>query len=434
GFLSVRFGRKLLLSLSVAGFTVASALCGAAVSLEQMVLFRTLQGVFGAALVPLTQSMMLDLYTDEERGRALAMWGMGVMVGPILGPTLGGWLTQTYDWRWIFYINVPFGIVSFLGLALFGSETPKDKVRKFAGYGFAMLALAAAGIQLMLDRGERVGWFDSSEIVIYATVAFAGVILFLHHMLISKNPFIDRRIFHDRNFVVGTIFYFSIASVMFTTLALQPLMLQNLMGHPVLATGILIAPRGFGMMIGMFLSGRMANHIDSRLLMGFGLTLTSFATYEMSRFNLYTQDVAFIWTGIVQGIGIGTVFVALNLVSYATLDVRLRSEAAAIANAVRTFGSSVGISVVFGFLIHATQVNHARLTENVTWFNDTLRGPAMPGLWDMATEQGRAAFDFELMRQAQMMAFSTNFQLIFFATLAIFPLLLFIRPLKRATT
>ncbi|MBI1181229.1 MAG: DHA2 family efflux MFS transporter permease subunit [Alphaproteobacteria bacterium] len=426
GFLALRYGRKSIYLMSIAGFTVASALCGLATTLDEMLIFRALQGVLGAGLIPLSQSIMLDSYPDHERGKAMAVWGVGVMVGPILGPTLGGYLTEFYNWRWIFYINVPFGVLSFIGLALFSQDTPLDKERKFAGYGYAALALGIMAFQLMLDRGERQDWFQSSEIVLWAVLAFTGFYLFIHHMVFSKNPFVHREILRDRNFVAGSMFYFCVAMVLYTSMALVPVMLQNLMGYPVLTTGMIIAPRGFGMMIGMTTVGRLAQRGgDPRLFIIIGLSLTIFTLWEMSRFNLYTGEFELIWIGVVQGIGIGMTFVSLNLISYSTLSTRLRTEAASFANTMRTFGSSMGIAVVFAFQTRASQLNHATLSELFTPFNNAFNY-LKPDVWDLGSAAGRAAIDAELTRQASMMAFTTDFQLVMIATICILPLLLLV--------
>jgi DHA2 family multidrug resistance protein len=427
GFLALRYGRKTIYLISIAGFTIASALCGIATSLDEMLIFRALQGVLGAALIPLSQSIMLDSYPDHERGKAMAVWGVGVMIGPILGPTLGGYLTEYYDWRWIFYINVPFGILSFIGLALFSQDTPLNKERKFAAYGYGALAIAIVSFQLMLDRGERADWFESGEIILWAVLAFTGFYLFVHHMVFSKNPFVHREILKDRNFVAGSLFYLAVAMVLYTSMALVPLMLQNLMNYPVLTTGIIIAPRGFGMMMGMTVVGRLAQRgYDPRMFITIGLLMTIYSLWEMSHFNLYTSQAELIWIGIVQGVGIGMTFVSLNLISYATLDMRLRTEAASFANTMRTFGSSMGIAVVFAFQTRASHINHALLAENVTPFNQVFQ-TLKPDIWDLGSAAGRAVIDAELTKQAAMMAFTTDFQLVMIATICIFPLLLLVR-------
>src|SRR5712664_2964672 len=237
GFLAMRFGRKRLFLVAVAGFTVASILCGIATTLPEMVLFRLIQGIFGAPLVPLSQSVLLDSYPQEKHGSAMAMWGIGVMVGPILGPTLGGWLTEYYNWRWVFYINLPIGILAWLGLAAFVRETPIDRSRRFDLLGFALLSVALGAFQMMLDRGQSLDWFQSREVMLEAMLAGLAFYLFLSHMFTSDQPFIEPRLFKDRNFSVGLVFIFMVGVVLLATMALLPPFMQNLMGYPGIDVG-----------------------------------------------------------------------------------------------------------------------------------------------------------------------------------------------------
>src|SRR5690606_25548488 len=248
GFVAARFGRRRLFLWSVVGFTITSMLCGAAQNLEQIVLFRLLQGVFGASLVPLSQAVLLDAYPREQHGSAMALWGLGVMVGPILGPTLGGWLTEYYDWRWVFYINLPFGILAWLGITAYVHETPLQHGRRFDWFGFAMLSLAIGAFQMMLDRGHTLDWFASTEIAVEAILAGAGLYLFVAHMLTHDHPFLEPQLFRDRNFVVGLLFIFVVGMILLTTMTLLPPFLQNLLGYPVVDVGVLLAPRGVGTM------------------------------------------------------------------------------------------------------------------------------------------------------------------------------------------
>jgi len=433
GFLSIRFGRKRVFVLSIVGFTLSSALCGLATSIDDMVLYRILQGMSGAALVPLSQAMILDLYADHERGKAMSMWGLGIMIGPIMGPTLGGYLTEYYDWRWVFFINLPVGIAATFIMARYATETPLNHTRKFAAWGFFMLAVSVGCLQLMLDRGESEGWFTSTEIIIWGAVAFVGIYLFVTHMMTSDNPFIDLRILKDRNFMIGSFLFFSVTLIMFTVLALTPLMLQNLLGYPVVDAGFLIAPRGFGMMMGMVIGGRLADHVDGRHLMAFGLLLNVISLYEMTNFSLTMSSWPIVWTGVVQGLGIGLVFVLINILSYETLPMALRSEATAIANAIKTLGSSIGISIIFTLLIRNTQKNMALLSENVTNANEMMHSPHLPALWDLTTEQGRAMMNWEIGRQAQMMAYITDFQYILIATIFSIPLVYTIKKRQKHT-
>ncbi|HEX5690725.1 MAG TPA: DHA2 family efflux MFS transporter permease subunit, partial [Roseiflexaceae bacterium] len=271
GWMVARFGRKQVFLFTVAGFTVSSMLCGMAGSLEQMVVFRLLQGVFGAPLVPLSQTVLLDSYPREKHGQATALWGVGIMVGPIMGPTLGGWLTEYYNWRWVFYINLPIGLLTLAGLGLYLTESPRDKKLSFDWFGFLTLSLAIGALQMMLDRGEQLDWFGSTEIVLYAALCALGMYLFLVHTFTVDKPFLDREMFIDRNFSMGLIFIFLVGVLLLATMALLTPFLQNLLGYPVLTAGLLMGPRGIGTMIGMFMVGRMINLMDPRLLVVIGL-------------------------------------------------------------------------------------------------------------------------------------------------------------------
>ncbi|HMS81743.1 MAG TPA: DHA2 family efflux MFS transporter permease subunit, partial [Burkholderiaceae bacterium] len=308
GFLAGRFGRKRLLIGSVLGFTIASMACGAATSLGQIVLFRLLQGVFGACLVPLAQSVLLDTWPRERHAAAMAVWGVSVMLGPILGPTLGGWLTEYQSWRWVFYINLPLGIVTTLGLLAWLPETPLDRERRFDAIGFGFLALSLAALQLMLDRGESLDWFASREIVAEAVVAVLGLYLFVAHLLTHPAPFVDPRLFVDRNFAAGMATAFGTGTVLLATMTLLPPYLQGLMGYPVVDTGLALAPRGVGTAAAMIACGRIGDRIDPRALILLGLALTAFALHEMSGFDTSVSRATIAWTGVVQGLGIGFVF------------------------------------------------------------------------------------------------------------------------------
>src|SRR5262249_35986131 len=266
GWVADRFGRKRLFVICAAGFTFASALCGLAQNIEQMVGFRLLQGAFGAALVPLSQSVMLDSYPPEERGSAMAIWGIGVMLGPIMGPTLGAWLTDNYSWHWVFFINLPIGIVTVFGLMLFMQETDRRNDRPFDWFGFAALAVGIGALQLMLDRGEELGWFGSSEIVADAIVSAAGFYYFLAHSLTTATPFVRLELFRVRNFVAGCLFMVVIGVVLFGTMALVTPFMQNVVGYPILTTGILLAGRGVGTLIAMIIVGRLLKIIEARWL------------------------------------------------------------------------------------------------------------------------------------------------------------------------
>jgi DHA2 family multidrug resistance protein len=427
GWLSGRFGRKQVFLVAVAGFTVASMLCGTAESLTQMVIWRLLQGVFGAALVPLSQSVLLDINPREKHGSAMAVWGAGIMVGPILGPMLGGWLTEEYNWRWVFYINLPVGILAFLGIMAFLPRAGRDADRPFDFFGFAMLSLGIGALQMMLDRGELKDWFGSTEIIIEGALALCGLYVFLAHSLTAEHPFLHPALFKDRNFVAGLVLIFIVGIILLATLALLPPMLQNLMNYPVITTGIVTAPRGVGTLLAMLAVGRLVNRVDSRLLMFFGLALTAYSLYEMMGYSLQMGQGPIIWAGIVQGVGLGFIFVPLSAVTFATLPSEFRTEAAGIYSLLRNVGSSTGISIVQTLLIQNTQINHATIAEHVTRYNPMLHFPQIARFWDIHTTTGLAAINQEITRQAAMIAYIDDFKLMMIVTLAAIPMLLLVR-------
>jgi len=429
GFLAARFGRRRIFLAAVAGFTGASVLCGMAGSIEQMVLFRLLQGIFGAPLVPMSQSVLLDSYPKERHGSAMAMWGVGVMVGPILGPTLGGWLTESYNWRFVFYVNLPVGILTFLGLSTFLSESKITKLA-FDWFGFATLSLFIGALQMMLDRGEQLDWFSSAEIVLEAALAGLSLYLFLVHTVTSERPFIDPRMFRDRNFSIGLIFIFMVGIILLATLALLTPYLQNLMGYPVITAGLVLAPRGIGTMIAMIIVGRVINKVDPRALIISGLLLTSFALYEMAGFTPDVSQGTLIRTGIIQGFGLGFIFVPLSTITFATLTPEFRTQGTALFSLVRNIGSSIGISLVIFLLGRNTQVMHTELVQHITPFNDALQSGGPARVWDLATAAGRAALNAEITRQATIIAFNDDFKLMMIVALAALPLVLLLRRAK----
>jgi len=432
GFLSARIGRKRLFVISVTGFTLTSLLCGMAVSLEQIVLFRLLQGIFGAGLVPLSQSVLLDTFPKEKHGSAMAIWGVGVMVGPILGPTLGGYLTEYYNWRWVFLINLPVGILALAGILSFVPETETVR-RRFDLFGFTLLSLAIGSLQLLLDRGQSLDWFASPEIIIESMVAATCFYMFVSHMMTAREPFLEPGLFRDRNLVMGLIFIFIVGVVLLATLALLPPFLQNLMGFPVITTGEVLAPRGIGSMIAMLLVGRLVNRIDVRLLVAIGMTLTSVSLFEMAQFNLNISPMALVRTGIIQGLGLGFVFVPLSTVTFSTLDRRYRTEGTAMFSLMRNIGSSIGISVMVALAARSTQVNHAVLGEQLTRFRAPVQ-QFMDGQGaGLSGDNALALLNQELTRQSAAIGYLNDFQIMAWMTLAAIPLILLFRSAPRNT-
>lgn len=425
GWLADRFGLKRLFLASVGGFTLASMLCGLATSLEGMVLFRILQGIFGAALVPLSQTVLLDINPKERHGSAMALWGAGIMVGPIIGPTLGGWLTDTLGWRWVFFINLPVGLLAFFGILAFLPESGQRR-RGFDFFGFAMLALAIGAFQLMLDRGEQLDWFGSTEIVLEAAVALAAFWVFAVHTATAERPFIEPRMLRDRNFLIGIVFIFVIGIILLATMALLPPMLQKLMGYPTVTTGLVLAPRGVGTMVSMLLVGRLVRHVDARVLILAGLGLTAWSLHLMSGFSIEMDHVPIVTSGVIQGLGLGLVFVPLSTLAFATLEPGMRTDATSLFSLMRNLGSSVGISMVSTLLAQNTQVNHASLAEHVTPMSRALDGVPIAQLGEAATS-ALAYLNAEVTRQAAMIAYLDDFRLMMVVTLAAAPLLLLLR-------
>jgi len=436
GFLAERFGRKRLFLWSVVGFTLTSMLCGAAQNLPQIVVFRLLQGIFGAALVPLSQSILLDTYPKEKHASAMALWGVGVMLGPILGPSLGGWLTEYYSWRWVFYINLPFGILALFGIMAFVKETPVNSARRFDLLGFAFLSLGIGALQMMLDRGEVLDWFHSHEIVLELILALLGFYWFVAHIFTHRQPFIEPVIFKDRNFSMGLVFMFMVGIILLATMALLPPFLQNLLHYPVIDVGLVMAPRGVGVMIAMLLVGRLAGVIDPRKQVVFGLGLTAFSLWEMTLFNTDISPWDIIRTSVIQGFGLGFVFVPLSAIAFSTLHQRFRNEGTALFSLVRNIGSSIGISVVISQLQQNSQRNHAVFADYITHFNLPLKQVMQEGAWNIHTAQGLASLNAEVTRQAATLAYLQDFRLMMWITLAALPLIVFLKapaiPAKKA--
>ncbi len=426
GWLADRFGRKKLFVICVAGFTFASFLCALAQNIDEIVLFRLLQGMAGAALVPLSQSVLLDAYTVEERGQAMAMWGVGVMLGPIMGPTLGAWLTDNYSWHWVFLINLPIGLLTALGLMLFMEETKLYTHLRFDWFGFLALAVGIGSLQLMLDRGEQIGWFEASEIWIEAMIAVAGFYYFFAHSLTTPDPFVRFEMFKDRNFVSGVVFMIVIGVVLFGTLALVTPFLQNLLGYPIQTAGFLLGSRGVGTLLTMMVAPRLMVVIETRYILLLGLLLTGGTLYLFTGFSLDTSPQTIVAVSVAQGVGLGLLFIPVNTVAFMTLPGHLRTGGTAMLTLVRNIGSSVGISMVIAHLTEKTTEMHARLTEHVTPFNGALQMPDVASRLNMHTDTGRTLLDAILTRQANLIAYLNDYELLMVMTFAVIPLIVIV--------
>jgi len=432
GWIANRFGRKRVFIICAAGFTVASVLCGLAQDINQMVLFRLLQGVFGAALVPLSQAVMLDSYALHERAKAMSIWGMGVMMGPIMGPSLGAWLTETYSWHWVFFVNLPFGIVTVLGLLAFMDEIRANRSLRFDWFGFAALAVGIGAMQIALDRGEQLGWLESNEIIAEIIVSIVGFYYFFAHSLTTEKPFIQFAIFKDRNFIGGCVFMTVIGLVLFSTMALASPYLQSVIGYPIITAGLLLASRGCGTFVAMMLVGRLMRHIEARTLIITGLCLTCLSLFCMTGWTDQTGVGEIVTLSILQGFGFGLVFVPLSTVAFLTLPNHLRTDGTSMLTLLRNVASSIGISVVIARLTEGSRRVYAVLDEHVTPFNHAMQMPDVHSIINMGTDAGRALADVMLTLQAQIIAFSHDYQLVMIVTLCAIPLTLMIGSTKAA--
>jgi DHA2 family multidrug resistance protein len=426
GWLAGRFGRKRLMLYSIVGFTIASGLCGIATNLTELVGFRLLQGLFGAALVPMSQAILLDINPPERHGPAMSIWGMGAILGPIIGPALGGWLTDNYNWRWVFFINLPIGAAAFAGLWFFLHEGKNADRVKLDLFGFSMLALAIASLQVMLDRGQQLDWFSSREICTEAVASVFFFYLFIVQTMTARQPFINLSLFSDRNFLASCIFGFFLGVIVFAVLALLPPMLEELMGYPVILTGLVTAPRGLGTMISMVLVGQLIKRVDPRILIAAGLALAAYSMFLMSGFSLGMDESLVLWSGFIQGIGTGLIFVPLSTVAFATLGSQLRNEGAAMFTLIRNIGSAIGISVLQFMTVRNADTVHARLVESVRPDNPAAI-VTMPDL-DFSSLTSLAQVNGEITRQASMVSYIDAFHALFVVTLVVAPLILLMRP------
>jgi DHA2 family multidrug resistance protein len=426
GWLADRFGRKPLFLVSIIGFTLASALCGVAGSLGQIVLFRVLQGAFGAALIPMSQAVLFDIYPVEQHGRAMSIWGIGVVMGPTLGPLLGGWLTDNYSWRWVFYINVPFGVLAVLGVLAYFPDTVHER-RRFDFFGFSMLSVFIGALQIMLDRGPIKDWFSSGEVQLEAAIAALALYLFIAHTLTAERPFLRLSMYKDRNFATGNVLIFLVGVVLFATLALLPPLLQSLLHYSVFQAGIVTAPRGVGTLLAMVLVGRAIGRFDVRLIIGVGMALTIISLWQMTRFSLDIGMGPVVSSGFIQGLGVGIVYVPMAALTFATLPPTLRNEGTALFNLMRNIGSSVGISAVQGLLVHNAQVLHASMSAHLTpYFLATHLRSALHGV------RGLALLDGAVNAQSLMIAYLDDFKLMLILTVAALPLLLWVRTTRKS--
>ncbi len=434
GWLADRIGSRRLFLFSVVGFVLSSMLCGLAQNVTEMVLFRALQGATGAFIGPLSQAAMIDTNKPSRQAQMMAVWGMGIMIGPILGPLLGGYLTENWNWRAVFYVNVPLGILS---LAIMTAALPSREIvrRKFDLTGFALLAVSLTSLQLLLDRGNHIDWFQSVEAWVYAIVTISAAWIAAIHFTTAREPLFDRQLFANPNFVFGLVFSMVIGVVMFATMALLPPMLQRLFGYGVIDTGETLMPRGVGTLLAMQVSGIMIRRgFDPRVLIATGLSVAAFSLWEMAHWSLQTDYWHIATSGFVQGLGMGMVFIPLNTSAFATLTARLRTDGSSLLNLARSMGSSIGISIVTTMLARNLQVSHSDLAAHVTTSFTQVVDVSTVDRFQVAGEALLRMIDGEVNRQAAMIAYLDDFWMMAWVTLAAAPLVIFMRKpdLRRA--
>ncbi len=427
GWLSDRIGARRLFIGSVASFIFASMLCGMAQNLTEMVLFRAFQGVAGAFIAPLSQSFMLDTTRPSKQPQMMAIWGMGVMIGPILGPVLGGWLTENWDWRWVFYVNLPVGVLS---LAILMAELPQREIsrRRFDIAGFVLIGLALASFQLFLDRGQQEDWFESVEIWIYAGMAAGAAWMGVIHLATARAPLFSTRLFADRNFSIALGIMLVMGVVMFAPMALLPPMLQHLFGYGVIDTGLVLMPRGVGVLISMQLAGlAIRRGIDARPVIVFGFLLMSLSLWIMAHWSLSVDQFHVVATGTLQGLGMGLVFIPLNISAFATLPPQLRTEGSSLLNLLRSLGASIGISLSTVLLTRNLQTVHEGLAGHVTGGVGSLIDYSTIDRYQRLGDVALSVLDAEVTRQSAMVAYIDDFYLMGWLCLAAVPLTLLMR-------
>ena len=426
GWVVARFGQRQVMIWSIAGFTVSSLLCATANSLAPLLIYRIGQGAFGAPLVPLSQAIIVGTYPPEQRAMAQSFFGMAVVVGPAIGPVFGGYLAEEYNWRWVFILIVPLCIAALLGAIAFIKEGGRQERARLDWTGFLALSIAVTCLQLVMDRGERLDWFDSSEIILLTCLMGFSFYVFLAHTFTHDEPFITPRLFLDRNFSVGLFIVFVYGMLNFTPIVLLPPLLQNLKGYPDSVIGWLLAMRGAGLVLGFFLAGRMGR-LDPRIGLMIGLALVGVSGIQLINFNLDTTVAALAWMGIIQGLGCGLMWVPLSVITFASLPRERLPEASSIFHLLRNFGSSIFISLSVMAAVRTGKINYAELTEHITPLNEVLGFATVMGPWSLDSVSGLLALSGEIDRQAQLIGYLSAFLLYTIAAFAAMPFLLFVR-------
>ena len=427
GWLSMKIGRKTMFLFSIAGFTLASVLCGLATSLPEIVIFRLLQGIAGASLIPLSQTVMLDIYPPRMIPRVMSIWSAAIILGPIIGPTLGGWLTEDLSWRWVFYINVPIGILAFLGIYTFMDRDDGGRERPFDFLGFSALVLFIGGFQMLVDRGPSQDWFDSKEIWIEAAICLAGLWIFVVQTMTAQHPFFHRDLAKDGNFIGTTIFGMFVGVLLFSTSALLPSMMQQLLGYSALQAGVASMTRGVGSLIAFLSVPLLVGRLGARRVLLVGILLSAEALWQMGRFDLSMTPGPIELAGFIQGLGTGLLFAPLNTLAYAKLAPIHRTEGTIVSTMARSLGSSAGISLLQALLIRDSAAAHSGLAAHVTATDPVLRW-ALPQTLNLQSIPGLSALNGEITRQGAMISYDALFSGMAVGCLFLAPTLLLLRP------
>jgi DHA2 family multidrug resistance protein len=426
GWLTSRFGRRRLCTACVIGFGGASLGCGLADSLAELVLFRTLQGALGAPLVPVSQAIVLDTYPRHRHGAVIAIYGMGSVLGPIVGPVAGGWLAEAYNWRWVFYMIVPFALLALIGTLAFIHDREAGRKLRLDWFGFLLLSTALACAQLMLDRGERADWFDSAEIITWAALAALALYAFIVHSATAERPFLDPRLLADRNFSVGIVLIFVFGMLNFTPMTLLPPMLQGVSGYPDSVIGFVLGARGLGTLVAFFLM-IFASRLDPRAMIVLGFLLQAFAGWQLAQLDVNPSTADVLGPMALQGFGVGVLWVSITMVTFATLDPARVAEASAVYHMVRNIGSSIHISLSITLAVRMARTSYAELAERVTPYSESLSMPWVSGAWNLQEARGLAALAREMARQAAMIGYLDAFVFFIATSLVVLPLVLLIR-------
>jgi len=426
GWLSARFGRRKVFLGSIIGFTITSALCAVAGNLEELVFYRILQGFFSAPLLPVSQAIMLDTYPRRLHGFAMSIWSLGMILGPIVGPTLGALLTEYFGWRYLFWMNLPLGVAAFVAILI---TLPDAQIRRqgLDWIGVSSLVIGVSFLQLMLDRGERLDWFQSTEIIIEATVATLALYIFVVHSLTHHRPYINLTIFRDRNFVVGLSLIFMFGIAVFSSLFILPLFLQNVQDYPVLSAGWIVSVRGIGTMLAMMMGGVLADRFPAKYLILLGLVSVGLSNVVMTQWTSEVQIDEIVWVTVVNGYGMGMMWVSLTTVTFSTLAPSFRVEGAALFALIRSIGASMGTSVIVAILVRSSQVNYIEMRNHINAFAEALGVIGTLSSWNYDSAVGMAALQKLVLAQAEMVAYLNAFVFLVAVAFVAMPLVFLLR-------